>query len=94
MHGILNISLDIIKSNWRNLNNASNGKAAAVIKANSYGLGMLQIAKSLIDAGCRYFYVANTEEAIILRKETHLKKFQLLYLKFFERTELIYKIII
>ena len=69
MQGILNISLDIIKSNWRNLNNASNGKAAAVIKANSYGLGMLQIAKSLIDAGCRYFYVANTEEAIILRKE-------------------------
>ena len=74
MHGILNISLDIIKSNWRNLNNASNGKAAAVIKANSYGLGMLQIAKSLIDAGCRYFYVANTEEAIILRKENPSKE--------------------
>ena len=92
MQGILNISLDIIKSNWRNLNNASNGKAAAVIKANSYGLGMLQIAKSLIDAGCRYFYVANTEEAIILRKENPSKEISIaIFEGFFEGTELIYK---
>ena len=39
MQAILDISLKDIKSNWLALNNASNGKAAAVIKANSYGVG-------------------------------------------------------
>ena len=68
MQGFLNISLDIIKSNWITLNHASNGKAAAVIKANAYGLGMIEITKALIDAGCNYFYLANLEEAKVLRK--------------------------
>ena len=45
MQGILNISLNTIKSNWIALNDASFGKAAAVIKANAYGLGMNQDCK-------------------------------------------------
>ena len=69
MQGSLNISLNLIKSNWTALNNASNGKAAAVIKADAYGLGMIQITKSLIESGCNYFYLANLDEATALRKE-------------------------
>ena len=50
---------------------------------------MLQIAKSLIDAGCRYFYVANTEEAIILRKENPSKEISIaIFEGFFEGSEL------
>ena len=56
MQAYLNISLKDIKSNWLALNNASNGKAAAVIKANSYGVGMIKVAKALIEAGCNYFF--------------------------------------
>ena len=69
MEAILNICLKDIKSNWIALNNASNGNAAAVIKANSYGVGMIKVAKTLMKAGCNYFYVANLNEGIQLREE-------------------------
>ena len=68
MLGKIEISLDQIKSNWTALNFASNGKAAAVVKADAYGFGMTRITKTLINAGCKYFYVANLHEAIQLRK--------------------------
>ncbi len=73
MQAILDISLKDIKSNWVALNNASNGKAAAVIKANSYGVGMITVAKTLVKAGCYYFYVANLNEGIHLREELKSK---------------------
>ncbi len=73
MQAILDISLKDIKSNWVALNNASNGKASAVIKANSYGVGMIKVAKTLMKAGCNYFYVANLNEGIQLRKELKSK---------------------
>ncbi len=73
MQAILDISLKDIKSNWVALNNASNGKAAAVIKANSYGVGMIKVAKTLMKAGCNYFYVANLNEGIKLREELKSK---------------------
>ncbi len=74
MQPILEISLKDIKSNWVALNNASNGKASAVIKANSYGVGMIKVAKTLMKAGCDYFYVANLNEGIQLREECKSKK--------------------
>ena len=77
MHGLLKISLPKIQSNWLALNNSSNGKASAVIKANSYGLGMVKVAKSLIDVGCQFFYVANVNEAIQLRKNIKSKKIKI-----------------
>ena len=77
MHGLLKISLPKIQSNWLALNNSSNGKASAVIKANSYGLGMVKVAKSLIDVGCQFFYVANINEAIQLRKNIKSKKIKI-----------------
>ena len=32
-------------------------------------MGMIRVAKTLIEAGCNYFYVANLDEGIELRKE-------------------------
>ena len=77
MQAILNISLKDIKSNWVALNNASNGKAAAVIKANAYGVGMIKVAKTLMKAGCNYFYVANLDEGIQLREELKTKEIKI-----------------
>ena len=74
MKSILKISLDDIKSNYKLLNRASKGKAAAVIKANAYGMGVINVAKALLDTGCYYFYVANINEGIELRKRFNSKK--------------------
>ena len=91
MHGILKISLEKIKSNWLTLNNASNGKAAAVIKANSYGLGMIEIAEALIDAGCNFFYVATITEAINLRQKVTARNIKIAVFEgFFEGNEIVY----
>jgi alanine racemase len=91
MHGLLKISLEKIKSNWSYLNEASNGNAAAVIKANSYGLGMIQIAEALIDAGCNYFYVASITEAISLRQKISSNNINIAVFEgFFEGSELVY----
>ena len=88
MQAILNISLKDIKSNWVALNNASNGKAAAVIKANSYGVGMIKVAKTLMKAGCNYFYVANLNEGIQLRKEIKSKDIKIaIFEGFFKGSE-------
>jgi alanine racemase len=38
-----------------------------VVKADSYGLGMAQVAPALFAAGCREFFVALLDEAIALR---------------------------
>ena len=74
MKSILKISLDDIKFNYKLLNRASKGKAAAVIKANAYGMGVINVAKALLDTGCYYFYVANINEGIELRKRFNSKK--------------------
>ncbi len=91
MQGILNICLRDVRANWVALNNASNGKAAAVIKANAYGLGMIKVAKTLIGAGCNYFYVANLSEGIQLRKEIKSKDIEIAVFEgFLKNTEKFY----
>ncbi len=91
MQAILNISLKDIKSNWMALNNASNGKAAAVIKANSYGVGMIKVAKTLMKAGCNYFYVANLNEGLQLREEIKSKNIRIAVFEgFFKGSEQTY----
>ena len=74
MKSILKISLNDIKYNYKLLNKASKGKAAGVIKANAYGMGVINVAEALLDAGCYYFYVANIYEGVELRKKFNSKK--------------------
>ena len=47
MQCILEISLKKIKSNWKKINEHSNFKASAVVKANAYGFGLEEIAIAL-----------------------------------------------
>lgn len=65
---LLTIDLEAICSNWRLLR-ARVGPAdcAAVVKADAYGLGALQVGPALAAAGCRHFFVAHLDEAIALR---------------------------
>jgi len=67
---ILAIDLDAIAANWRLLRaRLKHGtEAAAVVKADAYGLGMAQIALRLWRADCRLFFVADTGEGLALRR--------------------------
>jgi alanine racemase len=66
---LLTIDLDAIWRNYRQLR-ARAGKAAcaAVLKADAYGLGASHVAPVLAAEGCRHFFVAHLDEAIVLRK--------------------------
>ncbi len=65
----LTIDLDAIAANWRALKGhlKSGAEAAAVVKADAYGLGLGAVAPALYGAGCREFFVASLDEGIALR---------------------------
>ncbi len=66
---VLEIDLAKIRSNYRTLSDICNtAEVAAVVKANSYGLGADIIAPSLQNDGCKSFFVASMEEGIAMRK--------------------------
>ena len=64
------IDLGAIKSNWRYIESLSSAatKTAAMVKANGYGLGAVNVAEALAQAGCTEFFVANIGEAIAVRQ--------------------------
>jgi len=65
----LYINLAAIRDNYLLLKSKAKGaETAAVVKANGYGLGMQEIAKTLKKAGCKKFFVATLNEALELRK--------------------------
>lgn len=58
------IDLDALVVNWRHLQRvAAPAECAAVVKANAYGLGDVQVTCALAAAGCRVFYVTTIKEA-------------------------------
>ena len=65
--GYLSISLPNIRANFRALNTACQGRAAAVVKADAYGLGSKQVAAALAGEGAKTFFVAAAEEARPIR---------------------------
>src|SRR2546423_898692 len=66
---VLEIDLGGIVENWRFLGRlASPAQCAAVVKANAYGLGAAPVARALMAAGCRLFFVASLDEGIVLRQ--------------------------
>jgi len=66
--GLLEIDLAAIAANWRRAQaREAPGQCAAVVKADAYGLGVRQVVPALIAAGCRWFFVAQIDEAIDLR---------------------------
>ena len=61
------IDLNAIRQNWQKLRSISSNDAAAVVKANAYGLGLAQVTKALYAEGARIFFVATVEEGSELR---------------------------
>ena len=60
----LRIDTTALVVNWRTLDRLSGTAACgAAIKANGYGLGAIEVARHLTDAGCRDFFVATWAEA-------------------------------
>ena len=64
----LTIDLNALRTNWRNLNSKTTCETAAVVKADSYGLGAGKVSQMLAQEGVRKFFVALAEEGVALRK--------------------------
>ncbi|MGD9479611.1 alanine racemase [Shinella sp. G-2] len=69
--GYLTIDLTALARNYRRLSaEVAPGQAAAVVKADAYGLGADRVGPALYAEGCRHFFVAQFVEA--LRLKPHL----------------------
>ena len=66
--GLLTIDLGALRDNYLALaHRAEPARAAAVVKADAYGLGADKVVPVLLEAGCRDFFVAHFSEALKLR---------------------------
>jgi len=63
----VNIDLDAIESNLRQIEKRSGAKVMAVVKADAYGHGAVTVAKHL-EGKCAFFGVANVAEALELQR--------------------------
>lgn len=64
----LEIDLDIIRQNVKELHRISQTEVMAIVKANGYGHGAAEIARASVEAGATWCGVARLEEAIALRR--------------------------
>lgn len=66
--GELTIDLAALAANYKTMQkNAGTAETSAVVKADGYGLGMVELATALFAAGCKTFWVAQVREGISLR---------------------------
>ncbi|HWL06531.1 MAG TPA: alanine racemase [Xanthobacteraceae bacterium] len=66
--GLLTIDLAAITANWNTLRHrAAPAECAAVVKADAYGCGLVQVGTALANAGATTFFVANLGEGRQLR---------------------------
>jgi alanine racemase len=65
---VLEVDLGAIVANWQTLRaRHPSGPVAGVIKGDGYGLGARPVAAALHAAGCRHFFVAYLNEALVVR---------------------------
>jgi len=65
---VAEIDLRALRANYHGLNAFANGaQVMAVVKADAYGHGAVEVARALRDEGCRHFAIATLEEAAELR---------------------------
>lgn len=77
--GILTINLAALRANYKIIaDKISPTKAAAVVKADAYGLGIDKVAPQFYAAGCRDFFVAHLSEA--LKLQPHIGKDATIYI--------------
>lgn len=65
----LEINLDAIYDNVKKTKEICQKKYIAVIKANAYGTGDMQVAKTCLEAGADMLAVSSLDEAMILRNQ-------------------------
>ncbi|MCV0348681.1 MAG: alanine racemase [Nitratireductor sp.] len=66
--GRLTVDLDALVANYRQMAERSTpAEAAAVVKADAYGLGAGPVVAALVAEGCRKFFVALPEEGLAVR---------------------------
>ncbi len=66
--GYLTIDLAALARNYERLAaEVAPARAAAVVKADAYGLGAVRVSERLYARGCRHFFVAQFVEALALR---------------------------
>lgn len=79
LSNVLTIDLAAIQSNWLTLQIIGPGaNVAGVIKANAYGLGAAQVGNALYEVGCREFFFASLDEALVAKK--YLPQTALIYM--------------
>ncbi|MDD3021641.1 MAG: alanine racemase, partial [Alphaproteobacteria bacterium] len=68
----LTIDTKALQANYRLLQNRVGASClvAGVVKADGYGLGVDVVVPALEEAGCKFFYVAQLEEALVVRALT------------------------
>jgi alanine racemase len=65
---VLTVDRGAIAENFRRLQRTAPGsEVAAVVKADAYGLGVSEVARTLRQAGCEKFFVAHGDEGLALR---------------------------
>lgn len=66
----IEVNLDAVVHNYREVINrlSSGSRCLAVVKADGYGLGAVEMAKALEEEGCEAFAVTTVEEALTLRR--------------------------
>jgi alanine racemase len=62
----LRIDRAALTHNWRNLAAMAGVACGAAVKADGYGLGAVEVTRTLAEAGCRDFFVATWNEAAAL----------------------------
>ena len=66
---VLQINLAALQRNYQKICSIAEGaESAGVVKANGYGLGAVEVVKALYKVGCRKFFVAHLQEAVLLRE--------------------------
>lgn len=61
------INLNVIEKNFKNIKKYSKKEVIAVVKANAYGHGAVEVSKVVLDNGASILAVATVEEAMELR---------------------------
>lgn len=66
--GRAEVDLDALAANFAVLKSHTKAKIAAIVKANGYGHGIVEVARTLVEAGADYLGVAQLSEALALRE--------------------------
>ncbi|WP_434725426.1 alanine racemase [Mesorhizobium sp. RIZ17] len=66
---VLEVNLNAVQANFQTVSAmvGPHVRIAAVVKNDAYGLGIVEITRALVAAGCDLFFVGTLQEAVVLR---------------------------